>query len=556
MTKPVGFEELQQYQIALNNHAIVSVADISGKIIEVNDKFCAISGYSREELLFKKHSIINSGVHDKTFFKLMWSTILAGNNWSGNICNRRKNGELYWVDSSITPILDNKGKPIKFISIRTDITAVKRLEIKSVATSGRREKQQTVLMSLTKDNGIYDYGVAKAYETISSLICDTISANNSGIWLLDKNDTVFECVMLFTKSTQSYQQGMRLSKKQHLQFFDLIQTSRILNYKNTIMSLKLDNRKTKLSLAVPIWFKANLLGFISIDIGDYEQDWHLDEHQFLINISDFIAQFLHNCKMKELQVQLLTAQRMVRVASWELDLQQKKFYWSDEMYDIYGVEKTIFIPEYDNVYDFIVEQDKIKVKNFELNIMSGLRDRIKYQIIRHDGAIRYLDLSGEVHYDQAQQPKKIFGAIMDITEQINLEKKLNREQGIFQHIFNKAHNALLLLDSQQKIMMVNPKFSSLLGYHHEDIVGQTMEFLFKNNSDYKNHFETLACLNLSNNSESALESEILYKHKDCEAILLNTVSSVIEAYDNGMNENAFIYLESIHAKPKIMVKNA
>lgn len=118
-------EEIAQITSAINNSALVTLTDIRGTILRVNDTFCLTSGYSEKELIGRNHSIVNSGYHDKSFWSDFWQTITSGKIWKGNVCNRKKNGQVYWVYSVINPICDEHGKVVRFLSIRYDITAEK-----------------------------------------------------------------------------------------------------------------------------------------------------------------------------------------------------------------------------------------------------------------------------------------------------------------------------------------------------------------------------------------------------------------------------------------------
>jgi len=141
-------KEITDYKNALDQSSIVSITDQKGGIKYINNNFCKISGYLPEELLGRDHRIINSGYHASTYIKRLWTTVTKGNIWRGQFCNQAKDGSLYWVDATIIPFLNNRGKPVQYLAITNNITENKLME--QEMTEQKIQEQKKIVRAIIK----------------------------------------------------------------------------------------------------------------------------------------------------------------------------------------------------------------------------------------------------------------------------------------------------------------------------------------------------------------------------------------------------------------------
>ncbi len=203
-----SLKELTDIKFALDVSTIVAITDQAGKIIYANDKFCEISKYAREELLGQDHRIINSGFHPQEFMRDLWRTIASGKVWHGEIRNRAKDGAMYWVDTTIVPFLNDKGKPYQYVAIRHDITQRKALE-ESIKQLPQRilQAQETEKNRIAKD--IHD-DLGQSLATLKMMIQSTTAEFSSGNpQLKECVDKVIKDVNGIIEKTRSIATGLR-----------------------------------------------------------------------------------------------------------------------------------------------------------------------------------------------------------------------------------------------------------------------------------------------------------------------------------------------------------
>jgi len=369
-------KEISNYKYALNQSSIVAITDQKGIIKYVNENFCDISKYSTQELIGQDHRIISSGYHPKSYIKDLWTTIANGEIWRGELKNKTKDGTIYWVDTTIVPFLDEKGKPHQYMAIRSDVTERKKVEFQ-----------------LNKSEHKYRQIVETAQE---------------GIWQLDENNSIIFVNKKICELLE-YPEVEILGKKPDY-FMDA-------NGKEKNLKA-LERRKKGISENYEIGFITKTGNHILTSISANPILDNSGNYKGILGMVSDITQ------KKKTEVLLEKSNRLALMGSWEIDVAKGTVFWSEIIKEIREAEPD-FSPDISTgVGHFIEGSDRETIsQRLQQCIDKGIPWDEELQLATFKGNLKWVRTIGQGEFFQGKCIK-VYGSLQDITER----KKAERER--------------------------------------------------------------------------------------------------------------------------------
>jgi PAS domain S-box-containing protein len=430
-----ALRENEELLRTLDLHSKVSVTDDKGYITYVNENFCRILGFRRDEVLGRPHSIIKSGLHSREFWAQMWDTIATGQPWRGEICNRAKDGTPNWVDAIIAPFLGKDGRILKYVSIGTNISAAKSTERK------------------LRDNEAF----LERIGTIAGV----------GGW---EFDLVTRQVAWSPHTYRIYEVALTYVPRADGEILFYAPEARQ-TIRNALLACEQSGTSWDLELPAvtatgrAIWVRT---------IGAAE--WENGQPRRLIGaLQDITARKATEMQLLKAGERFALAADSAGIGVWDRDVASGKLTCDDWMYRIYGIQRSLQCLDIASWTDALHPEDRDRCEaEFAASIRGPDDFDSEFRIVRPNGDIRYVKASSRAIRDADGTSSRTTGVLFDVTEARRREMVARRETAsLLRTVLDAASEiSIIATDQELTIKVFNAGAERMLGFSSADVVGR------------------------------------------------------------------------------------